>query len=101
MGFLLLLVFAVGVTYGSMNVSQVATQYRTVAARSNFNKWDFLNATLGGRLEKGTPVSSPCFPIVNGNKVTVNNTTCAAVQKGYTDPLFRAPIFGAYMMVSR
>jgi hypothetical protein len=45
-------------------------------------------------------LSTPCFPVVDGKNVTVDSTACAIVQKGYADPLFRAPIFGAYMLVS-
>jgi hypothetical protein len=91
---------ATGVAYGSTNLTEAASQYKAAAVKSNLNKWDLLNSTLGGRLQKGTPVSTPCFPVVDGKNVTVNGTACSAVQKGYTDPLFRAPIFGAYMLVS-
>lgn len=91
--------FAIGVVHGSTNMLETASQYRA-AAKSHLNQWDFLNSTLGGRLERGMPVSTPCFPVVDGKKVTVNSTACAAVQEGYTNPLFRAPLFGAYMLVS-
>lgn len=94
------LFLSLGLVSALTNVSESASQYKAAAAKSNLSQWDYLNATLGGRLEKGIPVSTPCFPIVDGTNVTVNDTVCAAVQKGYGDPLFRAPIFGAYMLVS-
>jgi hypothetical protein len=90
----------IGLVYGSANVSEAASQYQATAAKSTLGQWDFLNLTLGGRLQKSTPVSAPCFPVFDGKNVTVNSTACAVVQKGYADPLFRAPIFGAYMLVS-
>jgi hypothetical protein len=92
--------FLIGLVYGSTNVSEAASQYHAAAAKSSLSQWDFLNSTLGGRLQKGTPLSTPCFPVVNGKNVTVNSAACAIVQKGYADPLFRTPIFGAYMLVS-
>lgn len=98
---LLVSFLAFGVAYGSTPVSQAASQYRASAEKSHLSQWEFLNATLGGRLEKGTPVSSPCFSVVGGKNVTVDSNACAAVQKGYTDPTFRASIFGAYMNVSQ
>lgn len=97
---ILSLLFVVEVAHGLTGVLQAASQYKAVAAKSRLSKWDFLNATLEGRLETGIPVASPCFPVVNGKNVAVNNTACAAVQEGYTDPTFRSPIFGAYMLVS-
>jgi hypothetical protein len=90
---------AFGVVHGSTTMLDTASQYRAAAAKSHLSQWDFLNSTLGGRLEKGMPVSTPCFPVVDEKKVTVNSTACAAVQQGYTNPLFRAPLFGAYMLV--
>lgn len=100
MASLLLVLFAVGIAHGSTGVLQSASRYRALAAKSKLSKWDFLNATLGGRLEAGIPVSAPCFPVVNGKNVAVNSTACAVVREGYTNPTFRAPIFGAYMLVS-
>jgi hypothetical protein len=100
MGSLFFAFLALGVAYGSANVSEAASQYKAAAAKSHLSQWDLLNATLGGRLEKGMPVSTPCFPVVDGKNVTVDSTACAAVQKGYTDPLFRASIFGAHMLAS-
>jgi hypothetical protein len=99
MSSLFLALLVIGAAYGSMNVTEAASQYKAAAAKSNFNQWDFLNSTLGGRLAEGAPVSAPCFPVVNGKNVTVNSAACATVRKGYTNPLFRAPIFGAYMLV--
>lgn len=52
----LLCLLLVGVAYGSNGVLQVASRYKAVAAKSQLSKWDFLNATLGGRLETGAPV---------------------------------------------
>jgi hypothetical protein len=89
-----------GIAYASTSVSEAALQYKVAAANSHLNQWHFLNLTLGGWLQKGTPVSTPCFPVVDGKNVAVNSTACVAIQMGYTNPLFRAPIFGAYMLVS-
>lgn len=85
--------------YGSKNVSEAASQYKATAAQSNLGQWDFLNMTLGDRLQKSRPVSAPCFPVVDGKNVTMDSTACSAVQKGYTDPLFRTGVFGAQMLV--
>jgi hypothetical protein len=90
-----------GIAYASItSVSEAASQYKVAAANSHLNQWDFFNLTLHGRLQKGTPVSTPCFPVFDGKNETVNGTACDDVQIGYTNPLFRAPIFGAYMLVS-
>ena len=97
---LLSVLFVIGLASASTTVSEAASQYKANAAESRLSQWNSLNLTLGGRLQKGVPVSAPCFPIVDGKNVTVNHTTCAAVQAGYTQPLFRAPTFGAYMYVS-
>lgn len=86
--------------YGTMNITQAAAQYKVAAANSGLSQWAYLNATLGGRLGTGIPVSAPCFPVVNGKSATVDSVACAAVQQNYTDPLFRSNIFGAYMLVS-
>ena len=89
-----------GIAYASSSVSEAALQYKVAAANSHLSRWHFLNSTLGGWLQRGTPVSTPRFPVVDGKNVTVISTACVAIQKGYTNPLFRAPMFGAYMLVS-
>ena len=65
--------------YASTIVSEAAWQYKAAAANSHLSKWDFLNLTLGGWLQKGMPVSAPCFPVIGGKDVTVNSSACAAV----------------------
>jgi len=100
MGSLLFVMLAVGLTYASMPVLEAASRYRAAAANSQLSRWDCLNSTLGGRLHKSTPVSAPCFPVVDHKHITVNSTTCSVIQKSYTNPVFRAPAFGAYMWVS-
>lgn len=90
-----------GIAYASTtSVLETASQYKVAAANSHLSQWDFLNLTLHGRLQKAIPVSTPCFPVFDGKNKTFNSTTCDDVQIGYTNPLFRAPIFGAYMLVS-
>jgi hypothetical protein len=100
MASLFLVALMISPAYASTIVSEAAWQYKAAAANSHLSKWDFLNLTLGGWLQKGMPVSAPCFPVIGGKDVTVNSSACAAVQIGYTNPLFRAPMFGAYMLVS-
>jgi hypothetical protein len=101
MGPLFIAFLVIGIAYASKtSVLETASQYKVAAANSHLNQWDFFNVTLHGRLQKGTPVSTPCFPAFDGKNETVNSTACGDVQIGYTNPLFRAPIFGAYMLVS-
>ncbi|KAF9045971.1 FAD-binding domain-containing protein [Hymenopellis radicata] len=74
----------------------VATVERSLAAAST-EDWERLSVALNGRLHSALPLSSPCFPIVNGLNNTVNDTACAAVQAGYSSPTFRSPRFSAFM----
>ncbi|KAJ6507782.1 hypothetical protein C8R47DRAFT_1099539 [Mycena vitilis] len=60
--------------------------------------WQKLNSTVGGRLLKGVPFSSPCFSDLDGLTVTPNLTACDAVRSGYDDELVRSNISGAYMI---
>ena len=62
-------------------------------------KWFKLNETVGGKLYSALPVSASCFHVVNGKNVSVDAKACQIVQDGYTSPAFRAPKFGAYMLV--
>jgi hypothetical protein len=101
MGSLFIAFLMTGIAYASTtSVLETASQYKVAAANSHLNQWDFFNLTLHGRLQRGIPVSTPCFPVFDGKNKTFNSTTCDDVQIGYTNPLFRAPIFGAYMLVS-
>ncbi|KZT26763.1 isoamyl alcohol oxidase [Neolentinus lepideus HHB14362 ss-1] len=59
--------------------------------------WQSLNETIGGRLQAGVLVSQPCFLVVNGQHVSVNQTACAEVQQNYHSPLFRVSNYGAWM----
>ncbi|KAJ6561924.1 hypothetical protein B0H19DRAFT_1143029 [Mycena capillaripes] len=67
-------------------------------ATVTFDDWRDLNATVGGRLLKGIPFSSPCFSIRDGHPMTPNPTACDAVRNGYDDELLRSNISGAYMI---
>ncbi|KZP28938.1 FAD-binding domain-containing protein [Athelia psychrophila] len=82
----------------AIDISEAAAQYQAAAANSTLSQWAHLNATLGGKLAAGTPISAPCFPVVNGKNVTVDSTACAVVQQNYTKPSFRSGFFGAYML---
>lgn len=84
----------------AIDISEAAAQYQAAAANSTLSQWAHLNATLGGKLAAGTPISAPCFPVVNGKNVTVDSAACAVVQQNYTKPSFRSGFFGAYMLVS-
>jgi hypothetical protein len=44
-----------------------------------------LNETVGGKLLKGVPFSSPCFSNLDGHARTPNLTTCDSVRSGYND----------------
>jgi hypothetical protein len=57
-----------------------------------------LNATVQGRLHAAKPVSAPCYAAFEGAPVARDAAACAAVQAGYTSPLFRVAQFGAYMV---
>lgn len=57
-----------------------------------------LNESVDGRLFAVTPWELPCFSNLNGVAVARNDTECAAIQANYTNPLFRATHFGAYMI---
>ncbi|KAJ7679147.1 hypothetical protein DFH06DRAFT_1278863 [Mycena polygramma] len=60
--------------------------------------WQELNSTVGGKLLKGVPFSSPCFSNIDGHTLTPNLTACDAVRSGYDDELVRSNISGAYMI---
>lgn len=83
-------------------VSQLVAQLNQSAALlGTSDPWIVLDQVLGtGRLQTGIPVSAPCFASFDGSNATANSTACAEVIAGYTDPTFRSPRFGAYMLVS-
>ncbi|KAF9262540.1 FAD-binding domain-containing protein [Marasmius fiardii PR-910] len=70
---------------------------QTVYATACQEQWDKLGGLLEGRLHAATPISSPCFSIVNGQEVQPNETACREVQEGYTDPDFRLLRASAFM----
>ena|ERR1700761_8457810 len=61
--------------------------------------WHALNATVGGKLGRGIPLSRACFSTFNGKKVSVNTAECAEIEANYLSSEFRATRFGAYMQV--
>ncbi|KAF8887279.1 hypothetical protein CPB84DRAFT_1787041 [Gymnopilus junonius] len=72
--------------------STTATNVTLVANYAHFPHWDYLNATVGGRLHAGVPLAQPCF-----SRPTLSNITqCATVQVDYADHVFRSDNFGAY-----
>ncbi len=76
----------------------VAAVEKSLAAAS-IEDWQRLSVALNGRLHSALPLSSPCFPIVNGLSNTVNETACATIQAGYSSPALRSLQFSAFMQV--
>ncbi len=62
-------------------------------------QWAQLNDTVGGRLQQALPYSAPCFSIVNGQNVTPDTELCAVRQQNFTNPFYRAELFGAWTEV--
>ena len=58
-----------------------------------------LNVSVGGRLNVAVPFEQACFSILEGQHVNVSAAACADVQGNYTNPLYRAAHFSAYMTV--
>ncbi|KAJ7701763.1 FAD-binding domain-containing protein [Mycena rosella] len=60
-------------------------------------EWQEFSDSLSGRLHKALPLSAPCFPVVNGEKSTINPEECSVIQSNYTVADFRSVRAPAYM----
>ncbi|EMD34723.1 hypothetical protein CERSUDRAFT_116916 [Gelatoporia subvermispora B] len=89
----LMFIGAVATAFGQVHAAIISP-----SGQASLAQWHSLNQTVGGRLQPGVPVSSPCFSILNGQDAPPNPTACAAIQENYTNPVFRQEMFGAYMM---
>ncbi|RYP22996.1 hypothetical protein DL767_008921 [Monosporascus sp. MG133] len=61
--------------------------------------WSRLNQTVHGRLHANHPLSRPCFPTYNGERVDVDEVACVAVRNNYGTLAFRLEHPGAYIIV--
>lgn len=59
----------------------------SLQTRSNATSrdWQDLKSSVGGRLIKGVPFSSPCFSNLDGIAVSPNLTACGVVRTSYDD----------------
>lgn len=59
--------------------------------------WNTLNETVGGRLHKAKPFSSPCFPDFDGISVPRNKAACKVIEDNYLNATYRSSQFGNFM----
>ncbi|KAF9061173.1 hypothetical protein BDP27DRAFT_1406835 [Rhodocollybia butyracea] len=59
--------------------------------------WNTLNETVGGRLHKAKPFSSPCFPDFDGISVPRNKAACKIIEDNYLNATYRSSQFGNFM----
>ncbi len=62
-------------------------------------QWNALNASVDGRLHKGSPLALPCFSRYSDVLVQPDAQLCAVVEANYTSPSFLAPIYSGYTQV--
>ncbi|KAG7091450.1 hypothetical protein E1B28_010484 [Marasmius oreades] len=75
----------------------LGSSFQTVYGVATQEQWKHLGESLQGRLHPATPISAPCFSVVNGQQVRRNESACREVQQGYTNPDFRFPRANAWM----
>ncbi|KAG7091444.1 hypothetical protein E1B28_010480 [Marasmius oreades] len=77
----------------------LGSSFQTVYGAATQEQWKRLGESLQGRLHPATPLSAPCFSVVNGKQVPRNESACREVQQGYTNPDFRFPRANARMIL--
>ena len=89
---------------GSLCVPPTCGSFSTRTAPTllgvGWDQWAALNAFVGGHLQLSKPFELPCFSSFEGQPISLDPKTCAAVQANYSDPVSRSKRFGAYMVVS-